>query len=151
MKHHAISKFQGTIVMLTVLIAVTLWMTNPSLAVKPGTRYADVVMVECANNTTLQVNVTVYFYSTNNTLIGWAYLVCGKNYNTMDADSMVPHVLKPATWEAWIGFYDPDTNTTCSATDIEFPYTDTTFPVTITETCGSQTATVTIGTPRIFP
>jgi hypothetical protein len=152
MKRHIISKSQGTIVVLTVLIAVTLGMTNPStvLAVKPISEYVTLSLVECSDNTA-QVDVVVYYYWVdkigNETIAGWGEPSCVKGGGTMDIDGNLPYMFKPNKWVAWLPFWDPATQEVYCNVFFE----GTNFPATVTYTCGSQTATVTIGTPRVFP
>jgi len=154
MKRHIFSKFQGTSVVLTVLIAVMLGMTNPStvLGAKPLTEYAVVVLVECSD-LTYQVDVTVNFYQGqkdgSERDSGVATPSCDNLQGARDADSMVPVWVKPNEWKVWVRFRDPITGIIyCENT---YPDTGTSFPATLPYTCNSHTATVTIGTPRVFP
>ena len=64
MKRHIVSVSHGTMVAITVLIAVMLGITIPStvLAAKPLPEYTDVVMVQCSG-ITCQVDVVVFFYT----------------------------------------------------------------------------------------
>ena len=153
MKRHLIS--QGTIVVLTVLIAVMLGMINPStvLGAKPLTEYTDVVKLH-SSDTSLEVSVTVKFWQvgkSSSTLIGGAYPSCGKIEGTSDADCMFPVPAKPSMWELWVKIWDEDSGTICFQTPIESPDTGTNFPATLTFTCGEFEATITIGSPRVFP
>ena len=156
MTHHIISKLQGTIIVITILIAVTLGMTAPStvLGGKPLPDYVDVVMMVCSD-LTYDVYVWVYFYEVqkdgSETFIG-AATPSTLQQGTIDADSMIPIRKKPGKWEVWVDFYYPDTyNPACK----NGPDTGTSFPATINYTCentaGSTTATVTIGIPKVFP
>jgi len=161
MKRHTISKLQGTIVVLTVLIAVTLGMTNPStvLGARAPTEYIDVALVECSDtsDTAYEVYVTVYFYEVTKSgspaLRGWAYPACTvSNGYGPDADTMNPFPTKLGMWEVGLSFHDLATGEfLCTILIYDNPITGTNFPATITRTCGSQTATITIGTPRVFP
>ena len=152
MKRHLISKFQGIIIVITILIAVTLGMTNPStvLGGKPLPDYVDVVMMVCSD-LTYDVYVWVYFYEVqkdgSEIFIG-AATPSTLQQGAIDADSMIPIRKKPGKWEIWVDFYYPDTyDRPC----IQGHDTGTSFPATINYTCGSTTATVTIGTPKVFP
>ncbi len=160
MKRIIVSMSHGTIFLLTVLIAVTLGMTNPStvLGARPLTEYIDVALVECSDtsNTAYEVYVTVYFYEVtkfnSSALRGWAFPACIKSQGYHEeADTMNPYAAKLGMWEVWLDFVDPSTGTDVCVTPWGNPYTGTNFPATITETCGSQTATITIGTPKVFP
>ena len=156
MKRHIISKFQGTIVVLTVLIAVTLVMTNPStvLAAKSPNEYVDVVMLSCSDRA-YDVYVEVYFYDLPKgdtyRFIGGTNPSCTALTGTGDADSMRPIWFKPVMWELYWGFWNTGTQKYDCQGSITEPYTDTSFPATVNLDCGSSTATVTIGTPRMFP
>jgi hypothetical protein len=145
------------IVMLTALIVVTLiGMTNPStvLGAKPVSEYVDVVLMECS--TTYQVDVVVELYLVEKNgyerLVGIATPSSCVKPGGMDADSTLPYMAKPNKWIATLAFWDP--TATPPVVYCNFPETGTSFPATITRTCpdaGSDTATVTIGTPRLFP
>ena len=156
MRRHIFSKFQGTIVVLTVLTAVTLGMTNPLtvLAAKSPTEYVDVVALRCTDRT-YDVYVEVYFYDLPKggtyRFIGGASPSCSALTGTGDADSMRPIWFKPVMWELYWGFWNRDTLMYVCQGSITEPYTDTSFPATVNLNCESSTATVTIGTPRMFP
>jgi hypothetical protein len=159
MKRHIIFQFQGTIVVITVLIAVMLGMTNPSTALgaKPLPEYTDVVMVECSG-ITYQVDVDVFFYTVDKDgteiVRGWAEPSCLKGHEVIEADALIPVRYKPNMWEAWLLFWDGNASqpyTYCSV-----GYTGTDFPATVSYTCAPEgqdpvTATVTIGNIRVFP
>jgi hypothetical protein len=112
--------------------------------------------VECSD-TSYEVFVTVYFYEVTKdgtpALRGWAYPACTvSNGYGPDADTMNPFPTKLGMWEVGLSFLDLSTGKyLCTILIYENPITGTNFPATITRECGSQIATITIGTPRVFP
>jgi hypothetical protein len=145
------------VIMLTALIAVTLiGITNPStvLGAKPLSEYVEVVLLEC-NITYPQVDVVVEFYVVEKDgyerLSGVATPSSCVMPGGGDADSTEPYAPKPNKWIANLAFWDP--TATPPVVYCNFSETGTSFPATITRTCvsDSDTATVTIGTPRLFP
>ncbi len=155
MRHHVSSRFKGTIIVLAVLVTAAFGMTYPSavLAAKPLTEYVDVVFLDCPGTTfdVYEVYLEVLFYEVqkdgSERHIGGASPACAWPHGARDADSMEPIRVKPTKWVASWYFRNIESGTTVC----ESQTAGTNFPATITLNCDPHTATLTIGTPRIFP
>ena len=113
MKRHTMSWSQGTIVVLTVLIGITLGMTNPSTVLAGKAQYVVTVELICINTEGAQhttAEADYYFYSSKNVVIGNARVVCdvdGPNSSNTVTGTTEPMSTKPAYWVGELTLTDP--------------------------------------------
>ena len=113
MKRHTMSWSQGTIVVLTVLIGITLGMTNPSTVLAGKAQYVVTVELICINTEGAQhttAEADYYFYSSKNVVIGHARVVCdvdGPNSSNTVTGTTEPMSTKPAYWVGELTLTDP--------------------------------------------
>ena len=82
MKRPIISKFQGSIVVVTVLIAITLGMTTPSTVLGGKAQYVVKVELECITDweaSTTTAYAEIEFYSPKAMIIGTMRVECSAN------------------------------------------------------------------------
>ena len=82
MKRPIISKFQGSIVVVTVLIAITLGMTTPSTVLGGKAQYVVKVELECITDweaSTTTAYAEIEFYSPKAMIIGTMRVDCSAN------------------------------------------------------------------------
>ena len=121
MKRHIISKSQGTIVVLTVLIAVALGMTNPSTVLAGKPQFVVTVELNCGNSCETDHTTAIgnfYFYSSKGALMGSVSISCE---NTVPCSGHIstgttdPMPTKPAYWVGQLYHTDPQNHTVAGA------------------------------------
>jgi len=136
MKRHIISKFQGTIVVLTVLIAVTLGMTNPSIVLAAKAQYVVNLELSCGTSSlppypSTKAVAEFYFYLEGGEIIGGATVVCepsgGEGGDTVTGTTG-PMRAKPLYWVGSLSLQDPSLNSKMGAIYC-YTYMGNYFPV----------------------
>ena len=114
MKRPIISKFQGSIVVVTVLIAITLGMTTPSTVLGGKAQYVVKVELECITDweaSTTTAYAEIEFYSSKALLIGSMRVDCSANglYQRVPVIATSnPMTTKPAYFQGAIVLTDPN-------------------------------------------
>ncbi len=119
MRRHIFSKFQGTIVVLTVLTVVTLGMTNPSTVLAAKPQYVVNLELSCGTSSSIPYPSTkavaeFNFYLEGGVRIGGANVVCepsgGEEGGDIVTGTTGPMQAKPLYWVGSLSLQDPSLN-----------------------------------------